>query len=291
MHPPDSRKTVLILTGTPHQPRLEETPSRMILHADGPLEAAHALTLARPDIVVVEAGIEWHASFVDRIPRETRPAVVAMGEGAVSGTVVDEWIRRSADTDEIQSRLALAWERACERRHRSRQVFTDVLTGLPNRRAVIRALTLELGRRRRSQTPLALVLLDLDDFKEVNDRSGHAAGDRLLHKVGNALRRATRSSELCGRIGGDEFALVLPGDLDAAEQAAKRLSYALLPLDVSATTAVGILKWGEQLRRLYRRTDDSLRDAKRRRKAELVIPPPTRIAVTLQTRDVFRSAG
>jgi diguanylate cyclase (GGDEF)-like protein len=103
------------------------------------------------------------------------------------------------------------------------QARTDELTGLANRRALLeetgRVLTAATARR-----PAALLLLDLDGFKEVNDSLGHHAGDQLLRQVGPRLQPALRPGELLARLGGDEFAILLPDvGLDQAEERAARL--------------------------------------------------------------------
>jgi diguanylate cyclase (GGDEF)-like protein len=103
------------------------------------------------------------------------------------------------------------------------QARTDELTGLPNRRALLeqagRMLATASARR-----PAALLLLDLDGFKEVNDSLGHHAGDHLLRQVGPRLRRVLREGELLARLGGDEFAVLLPeAGLDEAHARAQRL--------------------------------------------------------------------
>jgi diguanylate cyclase (GGDEF)-like protein len=85
----------------------------------------------------------------------------------------------------------------------------DPLTNLLNRRAFVRELDAEVTRARRYGRPLALVVLDLDGFKEVNDRYGHAAGDAVLARVATTLQSTLRDSDLAFRIGGDEFALIL----------------------------------------------------------------------------------
>ncbi len=88
---------------------------------------------------------------------------------------------------------------------------TDYLTGLLNRRAFDADFLRQIGRAQRSELPLALVLFDLDHFKQVNDRFGHAAGDRALYEFALLLERERRSGDTLARIGGEEFAVVLFG--------------------------------------------------------------------------------
>lgn len=92
----------------------------------------------------------------------------------------------------------------------SQRALTDPLTGLRNRRAFREALLQELERDRRHRHPLTLALLDLDDFKRVNDTLGHAAGDEVLTRVAGLLRGRLRAVDVVARLGGDEFALLLP---------------------------------------------------------------------------------
>jgi diguanylate cyclase (GGDEF)-like protein len=87
---------------------------------------------------------------------------------------------------------------------------TDELTGLYNRRALEERLAAEISRSLRHQLHTSVLLLDLDRFKTVNDTLGHAAGDRLLMEVGAVLKRECRTLDVCGRLGGDEFLVILP---------------------------------------------------------------------------------
>jgi diguanylate cyclase (GGDEF)-like protein len=113
-------------------------------------------------------------------------------------------------------RRSLARERALSR--------TDSLTGLLNGRGFYEAAAVELARSTRYRHPLTVAYVDLDDFKVVNDRFGHARGDAVLIAVARAMRRVSRSTDLVGRLGGDEFAVLLPETgRDAAERALLKL--------------------------------------------------------------------
>ena len=96
------------------------------------------------------------------------------------------------------------------RDHEQRLARTDPTTGCANTLAFQERATVELARLARYGTPLTLAYLDLDDFKKVNDESGHQAGDDLLHSVGKALTTSTRIVDVVARLGGDEFAVLLP---------------------------------------------------------------------------------
>lgn len=87
----------------------------------------------------------------------------------------------------------------------------DVLTGLANRRLFDRLAHQELQRALRTDSPLSLVMIDIDDFKDVNDTYGHATGDKVLATLGDLLRRSMRAYDLAARLGGEEFCLLLPG--------------------------------------------------------------------------------
>lgn len=115
-----------------------------------------------------------------------------------------------------------------------RQAIEDGLTGLANRRRFEERLADEVERARRFPgQALGLVMLDIDDFKAVNDRLGHVAGDEVLRAVAGAMRVDRRETDLAARYGGEELALILPGaDLDGAWQAAERIRDAVEHLDL-----------------------------------------------------------
>lgn len=108
---------------------------------------------------------------------------------------------------------------------------TDPVTGASNARSFLEAATAEVIRARRAGRPFAVVYLDLDDFKTINDRLGHEAGDRLLALVAQTLSQAVRRSDTVARLGGDEFAMLLP-ETDA-DGATAVLAKALASLEAS----------------------------------------------------------
>ncbi|HXV90160.1 MAG TPA: GGDEF domain-containing protein [Gemmatimonadales bacterium] len=121
-------------------------------------------------------------------------------------------------TFQLSHALHLAYERAKE------QSRTDELTGLANRRAFLEQGTAALDQALRYGRPLSLVMCDIDHFKPINDTHGHAAGDAVLRAVSERLRRAARAADISGRLGGEEFALLLPETTaDAAVILAERL--------------------------------------------------------------------
>ena len=109
-------------------------------------------------------------------------------------------------------------------RERSQAAITDTITGLPNHRAVMSRLEEEIARCQRSQGSCAVLFIDLDHFKRINDTWGHRAGDAILQEVGSRLRTTLRLEDFVGRYGGEEFAIVLTDvDLGEANRTAERI--------------------------------------------------------------------
>lgn len=114
-----------------------------------------------------------------------------------------------------------------------RLATTDPLTGLANRRALFEAMEAEIARSRRYEHPMALLMIDVDGLREVNNSLGHPAGDRLLAAVGALLRESVREIDLPARYGGDEFVVLLPETpLEGGVAAAERLRAAVEAADL-----------------------------------------------------------
>ena len=156
---------------------------------------------------------------------------------------------------------------------RRKSLFCDHLTGVVNRRAFFEAAELELDRNRRAPRPTALILVDADHFKSINDRHGHAGGDAVLRYLGGLLAATFRQVDVVARVGGEEFAVLLPScDLEGALAVAERLRALVeggrVPFDgaqIRCTISAGVTVCdGEKLalETLMKRADQALYAAK-----------------------------
>lgn len=153
-----------------------------------------------------------------------------------------------------------------------RRARRDMLTGALNRLGIEELLAVELSRCRRTQTAMALALLDIDDFKLFNDKDGHSAGDDVLRKIADCISRNLRPYDACGRIGGDEFLVLIPasGSLEA-ERICHRILGAVLDLPSypnvgrAPTVSIGFTEVDEldTVEDLMKRADEALYAAKR----------------------------
>lgn len=177
----------------------------------------------------------------------------------------------------LGSQASIALENARLHRLVERQASTDGLTELPNRRHFEEALEGEITRAERFGGNLALILADLDDFKQVNDRHGHQAGDDVLRTFADILRATVREIDLPARYGGEEFAVLLPQtDIEGATQLAERLRRGLAsrPMStrpgslVAVTASFGVAAFPDAPTpaALFAAADDALYRAKRRGK-------------------------
>jgi diguanylate cyclase (GGDEF)-like protein len=146
--------------------------------------------------------------------------------------------RTRALAHSLAAQAAVALENARLHGIVKRQAITDELTQLSNRRYFMETLETELRRAERFEEPLALVFADLDDFKRVNDDFGHQVGDDVLRAFADVVRRRVREIDLAARLGGEEFAVLLPEtDLAGAEALAESLRGAVAALTVEVVGA------------------------------------------------------
>ncbi|GAC1544517.1 MAG: hypothetical protein NVS3B16_12610 [Vulcanimicrobiaceae bacterium] len=154
----------------------------------------------------------------------TVPIVVLTGQGdddlarrAVREGAQDYLIKGSVDGAALHRSLQYAIDRAAQIERITSLAYVDALTGLRNRTFFVEHVTLLVAAARRNLTPLALLFVDLDGFKAINDRLGHAAGDVVLATTAQRLRASVRESDLVVRLGGDEFTITLISSTSPAE--------------------------------------------------------------------------
>ena len=292
----DDRAATAILAGTLRQWDIEVT----IAH-DGNA-AWQALTSGpSPDLAI----IDWMMPGLDgvelcrRIRSEASLAslyvILLTGRAARTDLIVgldagaDDYVVKPIDAEELRARVQVATRVATLQRrltdrvselqtardHLAQVASTDALTNVHSRGWWFELATKECVRSRRSGRGFSLLAIDIDFFKKVNDTFGHGAGDRVLQQFADMLRRECRQSDIVGRLGGEEFALLLPETtLIQAEALARRITDECRALGVPSrgtsvhfTCSIGISEIGggddESLEAVLSRADTALYDAKR----------------------------
>lgn len=184
----------------------------------------------------------------------------------------------------LASHAVVALDNARLHRIVERQALVDGLTGLANRRQCEETLASELARVERFGGPLAIVVADLDWFKDVNDRHGHPSGDAVLREFAQLLNETVRDIDLAGRWGGEEFLVILPGThLDGGAQVAERIRLALAgrivlsadgsPIPVTASFGVAATPPASTAAELFSAADAALYEAKRNGKNRVEVAP------------------
>ena len=172
----------------------------------------------------------------------------------------------------VADQIAVALDRA---RQHTKEARTDYLTGLANRPEFERSMDRAVANAQRHKRRLALMMLDLDNLKDINDRYGHHVGDEAIRVLAQELQRAVRATDTCGRLGGDEFGVAMPeaDERDARDIAARvresleHLNFEKLPVPVEFS--IGITAWrpGMDWQAMYESADKNLYVDKRRRQA------------------------
>ncbi|RLC24824.1 MAG: diguanylate cyclase response regulator [Deltaproteobacteria bacterium] len=190
----------------------------------------------------------------------------------------DDYVIKPFDREELKSRVGIGERIISLEREVRRLASTDPLTGILNRGAFMDRLTQEINRCNRENTPLSLIMADIDHFKKVNDTHGHQAGDRVLQEFAETLRNALRSYDFVGRYGGEEFMICLPGTdgapaRDVAERIRKEVESRSFTLPdkggaIGVTASFGVVsrapESGEDLDMVIKRADKALYEAKGR---------------------------
>jgi diguanylate cyclase (GGDEF)-like protein len=213
-------------------------------------------------------GKEWNALRALLRVRGRSVAVMTVGTMVDRVFGASDLLFMAAVADQV----AIAIDRA---RRFASEARTDHLTGLANRREFERVMEREVALAERHGRRLSVMMIDLDNLKRINDRLGHGAGDSALRLVAQQLQRVVRASDLCARIGGDEFAVAMPEtDLDRARDVAIRLRRAVdhaalaMRAPEHVEVSVGIAAWrkGQDWQAVYQAADSDLYEDKRRRK-------------------------
>ncbi|TML09712.1 MAG: GGDEF domain-containing protein [Actinobacteria bacterium] len=182
------------------------------------------------------------------------------------------------ELEELALRAGPAIENAKRFREARQLADLDALTGLHNRRYFHETLDREVARAQRYDRTLALVVLDLDDFKAINDRIGHLTGDAVIAESAERVRDVVRSADIACRVGGDEFAVILPeSTLADADQLYQRLQAVVSARPIgqagrlSFSAGVAELKPEDDPTGFFERADEALYRAKERGKAQAVV--------------------
>jgi diguanylate cyclase (GGDEF)-like protein len=241
---------------------------------------------------VAADGDSIRAGVAVPLPGEAAPlGLVTIFTRAADHTFSEEQI---SELEELATRAGPAIENARRFREARQLADLDALTSLHNRRYFHETLVREVARAHRYDRDLALIIFDLDDFKAINDRIGHLSGDGVLAEAAERVREVVRSADIACRVGGDEFAVILPeSKLGDADQLYARLQKAVStrpvgqagPLTISA--GVAELQPDDDAIAFFQRADHALYGAKEAGKGQVVAAsllhpqPPSNMPPTL----------
>jgi diguanylate cyclase (GGDEF)-like protein len=250
------------------------------------VEAALEATGAKGGVIVSSNGELVQAGTpgvgADKIEVPLTAGQVNFGSLLLFGDHFEDEDRMTAMS--LASQAVVALDNARLHRIVERQALVDGLTGLANRRQCEEILASELARLERFGGPLAIVVADLDWFKDVNDRFGHPSGDAVLRELAQLLQETVRDVDLAGRWGGEEFLIILPGtDLAGGAQVAERIRVALAgrivlssdgtPIPVTASFGVAASPPASTAAELFSAADRALYEAKRNGKNRVEVAP------------------
>ena len=220
------------------------------------LVQAHLPDVVLADLAMPRLGGMGLLGVLRADPQTCEVPVVFLSGQSDPNTVVDcfshgaaDFVAKPGPPDELRARLVHAWKQARKVARLESLARTDALTGLHNFRALQQKLDEEFARAARYAEPLALLLVDLDHLKTLNDRYGHEAGNVALRATGEVFREELREVDFAARFGGDEFVALLPHQTAAeagvvAERLRVRLASRPWPWPERVTLSIGIAAMG-----------------------------------------------
>ena len=242
----------------------------------------------RPDLVITDiempdlSGLDVLRQFRKLPELADTPVIVVSGHHGVNDRIAgfdlgaDDYLPKPVHVDELLARVRRQLLRSDREREIVRQSIVDALTGVLNRRGIENFFTRELVRAVAEGTTVAVMMVDLNDFKRVNDEWGHAAGDTALCAVAHDLQDALRANDRIGRMGGDEFAIVLPNvraqDCPTLSQRVRQISPVVVELRPAGSLCVGLSLGiasaapGETFEAVLARADAAMYEDKHRQK-------------------------
>jgi len=257
-----------------------------VIEAERTNEIKEALTKGRIDLVFLDlqmpgkSGMEWLSDITEK---QLAPVVILTGFGSEEIAVESLHIgavgylsKVNLSTNKVNNAISNAldkWEKYLLLRgdleELDRVISHDQLTGLLNRRTLIKKMDDEINRTRRYGDEFAILMLDIDHFKKVNDTYGHLIGDEVLEKIGTLLRKKIRETDVAGRYGGEEFIIILSRtDLNRGLTVASRIRKAITNLKIKnsegqkfkVTASLGLTVYtaGDNKRLIIERADNAL---------------------------------
>jgi diguanylate cyclase (GGDEF)-like protein len=297
----ETRSNILLVDDNPDKLQLLEAALRLagfqVNTANDGEEALAAVESFQPDLIITDVmmprmnGYELAARIRSNPRTKFIPVIMQTAAGRRSEDLLRAsevgalgYITDPTDLDLLLARARTllefkAYLDVCEE-----AAFTDHLTGLANRRRFERQLEREVSRTLRYERPFSLLMLDIDNFKLVNDTFGHNAGDDAIRRLSKALQEGTRGIDLASRIGGEEFAILLvETDQEAAMEVAERLRLAIrdtnIPLAGRITASFGVAECpssAQTATALLAAADGALYEAKRAGRDKVVAWEPMR---------------